>query len=299
MAPKDLLLALVVIGVWGMNFVVIRVGLDGVPPMLLGALRFTLVAFPAVLLIRRPAVPWRWLIAYGGTISLGQFAFLFYAMANGMPAGLASLVLQSQAFFSLLFAAVLLGERVRPVHLAGLLVAAVGLAIIGRGGDGTMTMLGLGLTLAASGMWALGNIVTKKIGRVDLVGLIVWGNLIPPLPFLGLSLWLEGPQQIVEALLHIGSHTLLALGYLAFVATLLGYGLWSRLLQRYPTGMVAPFSLLVPVVGLSSAALLLDERLTSIQWMGALLVMLGLGLNVFGARLWKLLSGKDKNAMTG
>lgn len=299
MAPKDLLLALVVIGVWGMNFVVIRVGLDGVPPMLLGALRFTLVAFPAVLLIRRPAVPWRWLIAYGGTISLGQFAFLFYAMANGMPAGLASLVLQSQAFFSLLFAAVLLGERVRPVHLAGLLVAAVGLAIIGRGGDGTMTMLGLGLTLAASAMWALGNIVTKKIGRVDLVGLIVWGNLVPPLPFLGLSLWLEGPQQITEALRYIGSHTLLALVYLAFVATLLGYGLWSRLLQRYPTGMVAPFSLLVPVVGLSSAALLLDERLTSIQWIGALLVMLGLGLNVFGARLWKLLSGKDKNAMTG
>lgn len=299
MAPKDLLLALVVIGVWGMNFVVIRVGLDGVPPMLLGALRFTLVAFPAVLLIRRPAVPWRWLIAYGGTISLGQFAFLFYAMANGMPAGLASLVLQAQAFFSLLFAAVLLGERVRPVHLAGLLVAAVGLAIIGRGGDGTMTMLGLGLTLAASAMWALGNIVTKKIGRVDLVGLIVWGNLVPPLPFLGLSLWLEGPQQITDALGHIGSHTLLALVYLAFVATLLGYGLWSRLLQRYPTGMVAPFSLLVPVVGLSSAALLLDERLTSIQWMGALLVMLGLGLNVFGARLWKLLSGKDKNAMTG
>ncbi|GAA3542634.1 EamA family transporter [Zobellella aerophila] len=294
MAPKDLLLALVVIGVWGMNFVVILVGLEGVPPMLLGALRFTLVAFPGVLLIRRPQVPWRWLIAYGGTISLGQFAFLFYAMANGMPAGLASLVLQSQAFFSLLFAAVLLGERVKPVHLVGLLLAATGLVVIGRGGDGTMTMLGLGLTLTASAMWALGNIVTKKIGRVDLIGLIVWGNLVPPLPFLGLSLWLEGSQQIADALRHIGSHTLLALGYLAFVATLLGYGLWSRLLQRYPTSMVAPFSLLVPVVGLSSAVWLLDERLTPAQWAGALLVMLGLGLNVFGARLWKLLSGEDK-----
>ncbi|ART82531.1 O-acetylserine/cysteine exporter [Oceanisphaera profunda] len=294
MAPKDVLLALVVIGVWGMNFVVILAGLDDVPPMLLGALRFTLVAFPAVLLVKRPAVPWRWLIAYGGTISLGQFAFLFYAMANGMPAGLASLVLQSQAFFSLFFAALLLGEKIKPVHLAGLLVAAVGLAIIGFGGDGTMTMLGLGLTLAASAMWALGNIVTKKIGRVNLIGLIVWGNLVPPLPFLALSFWLEGPAQIAEALRHISSQTLLALAYLAFIATLLGYGLWSRLLQRYATGMVAPFSLLVPVVGLSSAVWLLDEQLTTAQWAGALLVMLGLGLNVFGLRVWNLLSGKDK-----
>ncbi|MFD1009445.1 MULTISPECIES: EamA family transporter [Oceanisphaera] len=296
MAPKDVLLALVVIGVWGMNFVVILAGLDDVPPMLLGALRFTLVAFPAVLLVKRPAVPWRWLIAYGGTISLGQFAFLFYAMANGMPAGLASLVLQSQAFFSLFFAALLLGEKIKPMHLAGLLVAAAGLATIGYGGDGTMTMLGLGFTLAASAMWALGNIVTKKIGRVNLIGLIVWGNLVPPLPFLALSFWLEGPAEIAEALRHISSHTLLALVYLAFIATLLGYGLWSRLLQRYPTGMVAPFSLLVPVVGLSSAVWLLDEQLTSAQWMGAILVMLGLGLNVFGLRVWNLLSGKDKRA---
>lgn len=299
MAPKDILLALVVIGVWGMNFVVILAGLEDVPPMLLGALRFTLVAFPAVLLVKRPAIPWRWLIAYGGTISLGQFAFLFYAMANGMPPGLASLVLQSQAFFSLLFAAVLLGERVRLVHLAGLLVAAIGLTVIGRGGDGNMTMLGLGLTLVASSMWALGNIVTKKIGQVNLLGLIVWGNVVPPLPFLALSLWLEGPTQIVEALRHISSNTLLALAYLAFVATLLGYGLWSRLLQRYPTAMVAPFSLLVPVVGLSSAVWLLDEHLTYAQWAGAGLVMLGLGLNVFGIRLWNLFSGKDKCVMKG
>ncbi|MBO1520544.1 EamA family transporter [Oceanisphaera pacifica] len=299
MAPKDILLALVVIGVWGMNFVVILVGLDEVPPMLLGALRFTLVAFPAVLFVKRPAIPWRWLIAYGGTISLGQFALLFYAMANGMPAGLASLVLQSQAFFSLLFAALFLGEQIKPVHLAGLMVAAGGLATIGYGGDGTMTMLGLGLTLAASAMWALGNIVTKKIGRVNLIGLIIWGNLVPPLPFLALSLWLEGPTQIIEALRHVGSNTLFSLVYLAFVATLLGYGLWSRLLQRYPTSMVAPFSLLVPVVGLSSAVWLLDEQLTLMQWAGAGLVMLGLGLNVFGLRLWNLLSNKDKCVMKG
>ena len=132
MPLKDLLIALVVIVAWGVNFVVIKVGLDGLPPMLLGALRFLLVAFPAVLLVRRPKLPWRWLIAYGATISLGQFAFLFQAMYSGMPPGLASLILQSQAFFTLGFAALFLGERLRLASVLGLLVAASGLALIGR-----------------------------------------------------------------------------------------------------------------------------------------------------------------------
>jgi len=143
MTLKDLLLALVVIIAWGLNFVVIKVGLQDIPPLLLGALRFLLVVFPAIFLIRRPQVPWRWLLAYGLTISLGQFAFLFSAMAVGMPAGLASLVLQAQAFFTLLFAGLFLGERLRRVTLFGLLVAAAGLALIGLQGGGDMTLRAL------------------------------------------------------------------------------------------------------------------------------------------------------------
>lgn len=286
MSPKDLLLALVVIVVWGMNFVVIKVGLEEMPPLLLGALRFLLAAFPAILFIKRPQIPLRWLLAYGLTISFGQFAFLFSAMSLGMPAGLASLVLQSQAFFTLLFAVLLLGERLHRANLFGLLVAAAGLLLIGLQGDRIMTLAGFALTIGAAVMWALGNIITRKLGKVNLVGLVVWGSLIPPLPFLALSWLLEGPQAMESALRGLGLNSIMVLIYLAFGATILGYGLWSRLLSRYPASQVAPFSLLVPVVGLSSAALLLDEHLSGLQLLGALLVMCGLLLNVCGGWLY-------------
>lgn len=282
MSPKDLMLALVVIVVWGMNFVVIKVGLDSIPPMLLGAMRFMLAAFPAVLFIKRPQMPLRWLLAYGATISLGQFAFLFSAMKVGMPAGLASLVLQSQAFFTLFFAVLFLGERLRLTNLVGLVIAASGLLLIGMQGDRSMTMAGFVLTLCAASMWALGNIITRKVGKVNLVGLVVWGSLVPPIPFLGLSWVLEGPTAIESALRGFSLDSALVLLYLAFGATLLGYSLWSRLLSRYPANTVAPFSLLVPVVGLTSAALLMDEHLGFFQGVGALLVMSGLAVNVAG-----------------
>ncbi|TDN68611.1 EamA family transporter [Paraburkholderia sp. BL10I2N1] len=282
MSPKDLLLALVVVVAWGVNFVVIKVGLHGVPPMLLGALRFLLAAIPAVFFVKRPQLPWRWLLAYGATISFGQFAFLFTAMYVGMPAGLASLVLQAQAFFTLLFAVMFLHERFRAQNVIGLLIAAGGLAVIGLEGGHVMTLAGFVLTLCAAVSWALGNIVTKKIGKVDLVGLVVWASLIPPLPFLVLSYFLEGPQRIAAALTGIGGSSIFAIVYLAFIATLLGYSLWSRLLSRYPASQVAPFSLLVPIVGLASASLFLDEHLSTAQIAGAVLVMTGLAVNVFG-----------------
>jgi O-acetylserine/cysteine efflux transporter len=285
MAPKDLLLALVVVIAWGINFVVIKVGLHGVPPMLLGALRFALAAVPAVFFVKRPQVPWRWLLAYGATISFGQFAFLFSAMYVGMPAGLASLVLQAQAFFTLILAGIFLRERFRAANVIGLAIASGGLAVIGMQGGHAMTLAGFVLTLCAAGSWALGNIVTKKVGKVDLVGLVVWGSLIPPLPFLALSYALEGPQRIAAALSGIDATSIFAVVYLAFIATLLGYGLWSRLLARYPASQVAPFSLLVPIVGLASASVFLDEHLSAPQIAGAALVMVGLAVNVFGGWL--------------
>ncbi|OWL90248.1 EamA family transporter [Halopseudomonas aestusnigri] len=285
MPLSDLLRALAVILLWGLNFVVIKLGLDSLPPMLLGAMRFTLAAIPAVFFIPRPRIPLRWLIAYGMTISFGQFAFLFSAMTSGMPAGMASLVLQSQAFFTLMLAAALLGEKARTHNLAGLLVAATGLLLIGLESGSSMTTLGLILTLCAALMWACGNIITKQVGQVNLTSLVVWGSLIPPVPFMAMSFWLEGPQQIHQALSGVSGTAIFALFYLAFGATLIGYGLWSRLLSRYPAGRVAPFSMLVPVVGLSSSSLILGEKLNEMQILGALLIMLGLAVNVFGGAL--------------
>ncbi|KXU89475.1 acetylserine transporter [Caballeronia megalochromosomata] len=283
MSPKDLLIASVVILAWGVNFVVIKLGLHGVPPMLLGALRFALAAVPAFF-VKRPQIPLRWLFAYGLTISLGQFALLFYGMYVGMPAGLASLVLQAQAFFTLIFASMILGERIRAANLAGLVIAAAGLALIGMRGGQAMTIIGFLFTLAASAMWALGNVVTKRMGKVDLLSLVVWGSLIPPLPFLALSLIFEGPARIEASLAHIPLVSVFAILYLAFIATIVGYSLWGKLLARYPAGTVAPFSLLVPVIGLASAAAFLGEELSAAQIVGAALVMAGLAVNVFGAR---------------
>jgi O-acetylserine/cysteine efflux transporter len=281
MSPRDLLIATVVIFAWGVNFVVIKLGLHGVPPMLLGALRFGVAAVPACF-IKRPQIPLRWLFAYGLTISLGQFALLFYGMSVGMPAGLASLVLQAQAFFTLIFAAMFLGERIRAANLAGLVIAAAGLALIGMQGGHAMTVTGFLFTLAASAMWALGNVVTKAMGKVDLLSLVVWASLIPPLPFLALSLIFEGPARIESSLAAIPLVSVFAVAYLAFVATIVGYSLWGKLLARYPAASVAPFSLLVPVIGLVSAAVVLGEDLTGAQIAGAVLVMAGLMVNVFG-----------------
>lgn len=290
MQAKDRLLALAIVCVWGVNFVVIKVGLAGMPPMLLGALRFLLVVFPAIFFVPRPRVPVRMLLAYGTTISLGQFAFLFYAMAVGMPAGLASLVLQSQAFFTLAIAALWLGEPLRWHNLAGMAVAAAGLALIGAGaaahGAGGMTAAGFALTLCSAFCWASGNIVSKKIGPVDLLGLVIWGALVPIVPFALLSLWFEGPARIAASLAHVSGMGVFAVCYLAFAATVFGYTMWGRLLTRYPASKVAPLTLLVPVVGLLSAHLLLGEALAPAQWAGAAVVMAGLLLNVFGARIW-------------
>ncbi|GAB7127302.1 O-acetylserine/cysteine exporter [Silvimonas sp. JCM 19000] len=285
MPIKDWITALTVIVVWGVNFVVIKLGLHGVPPMLLGALRFCLVVFPAILFVPRPKVAWRWLLLYGASISLGQFAFLFSAIYVGMPAGLASLVLQAQAFFTVILAAIFMHEAIRWHHLTGMLVSACGLALIGSGATtGSFSLAGFGLTLCGALCWATGNLTIKKIGAVNPLSLVVWGGLVPPLPFFALSYLLEGPARISAALAHFSLNSFLAVSYLAYFATGVGYMLWGRLLGKHPVGRIAPLTLLVPVVGLISASLLLDERLSALQWLGGAVVMLGLLINVFGPR---------------
>ncbi|MCB1888692.1 MAG: EamA family transporter [Rhodocyclaceae bacterium] len=288
MKPSDLALALVVVVVWGLNFVVIKAGVAEVPPLLLGALRFLAAALPAVAFFRAPRLPLRFYLAYGMTIAVGQFAFLFTAIHIGMPSGLASLVLQSQAFFTMLFAAVCLKESWRGSQLAGLVLAAGGLALIGSAHGTSMPLAGFLMTLAAAVSWGIGNIVSRglaKHGPVNLLAFMVWASLVPPLPFLALSLLIEGPEAIVSALAGFSLRSGLAVLYLAWAATLLGYGLWSHLMSRYPANQVAPFPLLVPLVGLTAGWLVYDEALLPVHFAGGGLLMLGLVVNLFGHRL--------------
>lgn len=290
MSVKDMLLALCVVVAWGVNFVVIKLGLLGMPPFLLAGLRFSLVAFPAIFFVRRPPIPLRWLVVYGMTISFGQFAFLFLAIKLGMAAGLASLVLQAQAFFTLLLGALLLSEKLRWNHIVGIIIATLGmfmLATAGMEGQTTagITLTTMMLTLAAALSWGLGNITNKIIMRnrkVPIMSLVVWSALVPVVPFFACSLLFDGQAAILNSLLHIGLQTILALIYLAFIATIIGYAIWGNLLSRYETWRVAPLSLLVPVVGIITAALVLDEHLSGQQMLGATIIILGLLVNVFG-----------------
>ncbi|MCD1126480.1 O-acetylserine/cysteine exporter [Jinshanibacter sp. LJY008] len=299
MTRKDGLLALLVVVVWGFNFVVIKMGLHNMPPLLLAGLRFMLVAFPALLFVARPKIPFRLLLGYGLAISFGQFAFLFSAIKFGMPAGLASLVLQSQAFFTIIIAASVFNERLQAKQFAGIALAIVGVLVLVEaslnGQD--VTMLGFMLTLAAAFCWASGNIFNKLImqheARPAVMSLVVWSALIPIIPFLLASALFEGSQLMLQSLIEIDTITILSLVYLAFVATIIGYGIWGALLGRYETWRIAPLSLLVPVVGMASSTLLLGETLTLLQLLGALLIMAGLYINVFGLRVWrrKLIKG--------
>ncbi|MGU3412638.1 O-acetylserine/cysteine exporter [Enterobacteriaceae bacterium C34A] len=291
MTRKDGLLALLVVVVWGLNFVVIKVGLHNMPPLMLAGLRFMLVAFPAIFFVARPKIPLSLLLGYGLTISFGQFAFLFCAIKFGMPAGLASLVLQAQAFFTIILGALVFGERLQGKQLAGITLAVFGvLVLIEASLNGQhVAMLGFFLTLAAAFSWACGNIFNKKImqheARPAVMSLVVWSALIPILPFMLASYLLDGPAAMVQSLVNIDLTTILSLVYLAFVATIIGYGIWGALLGRYETWRVAPLSLLVPVVGIASAALLLGETLSTLQLLGAVLIMGGLYINVFGLRI--------------
>lgn len=295
MARKDGLLAMLVVLVWGVNFVVIKVGLHAMPPLLLAGLRFVLVAFPALLFVPRPRVPLRLLLGYGLTISFGQFAFLFCALKFGMPAGLASLVLQAQAFFTIVLGALAFGERLTRQHIAGIMLAVVGVLLLAQSSmqGENVAALGFMLTVAAAFCWACGNIFNKKLMQVQprpaVMSLVVWSALIPIGPFLLASLLFDGADTLVQSVRHIDLITVLSLIYLSYGATIVGYGIWGTLLGRYETWRVAPLSLLVPVVGLISAALLLDEALTVLQLCGALLIMAGLCVNVLGARMMKLI----------
>ncbi|SCK19060.1 EamA family transporter [Vogesella sp. LIG4] len=288
---QDRLIALAIVVAWGFNFVVIKWGVVGVPPFLLGALRFSAAAGIGLLFVRRPALPWRWLLIYGLTMGLGQFACLFSAVKLGMPAGLASIVLQSSAFFTLLIGRLWLHEHFTRWQLGGLIVGGSGLYLIGGLGAAGIPPAGFLLTLCAAGSWAVSNVVVRRIVRAgykpEMLGLVVWSSLAPILPFFALSALFESSaihwQQVVSG------KSLFAIAYLALIATLFGYGQWSKLLSRHAANVVAPYSLLAPLVGVLSAALVLGERLSFWQLVGGVVLIGGLVVNMLGPRLLALL----------
>jgi O-acetylserine/cysteine efflux transporter len=278
------MLAVAVALAWGINFVVIDVGLGSFPPLLFAALRFTLVAFPAVLLISRPAVPLRWVIGVGLFMSAGQFGLLFVAIHQGVPAGLASVVLPTQTVFTIAFAVAFLGERPGRGQLAGAAVAVGGVVLIALGRARGVPLDALLLCVGAAASWGVGNICNRRAQAPDAVALLVWSSLVPPIPLLALSLALEGSHRIGSAFANLHPGGLLALLYVVIVSTGFGFGAWTWLLRRHAASRVAPFTLLVPPVGIAAAWIALGQSPSAGELAGAAIILAGLAIASSPAR---------------
>lgn len=297
MRVRDVLLILLVVVVWGANFTVIEIGLPGVPPLVFLALRFVLVAFPAVLLLPRPRMPWRHVLAIGGLLSLGQFAFLYIAIDLGMPAGLASVVAQAQVVVTVVASAVALRERPSARQLVGIAVGLAGLALVAVGRGLVAPVVPLLVTLLAATSWGLGNVVSRHASSVaaarppgelgparrpavEALSLVVWSALVVPIPALALSLAIDGPDRVVASIVGLSWAAILSTLYTVVLASFVGYGIWNAMLARYPASSVAPFTLLVPIVGIAVAWLVLGEAPSWLEIIGGAVMIAGLAIAV-------------------
>jgi O-acetylserine/cysteine efflux transporter len=282
----DIFLALAVVTIWGVNFLFVKIGLEEIHPLLLCALRFIFASIPAIFFIKRPAIPFRLVVLYGLVMFALQFSLLFMGMHIGMPPGIASLVIQVQVFFSMLFAALILGEIPYFWQIIGALISFTGIGLVAVHCDKNATLLGFIFILAAAATWGLGNLITKKIRQTNMMALVVWGSFVASFPMLLFSLIFEGPASMIYSYHHLTWSGITAVLYIVIASTWIGYGGWNWLLSRYSVGAVVPYTLLVPIVGMASAVLILGEPLQPWKIIAGLLVISGLCINLIGTRFF-------------
>ncbi len=274
------------VAVWGTNFVVIKAALAHLPPLLFAALRFAIAFFPAMLLLPKPPVPWRNLAAYGVLIGVGQFGVLYLAMKSNISPGLASLVIQTQVFFTIVLAMRLARERVQPYQWLALALGAAGIGVIAMHTGGDTTVLGLLMILGAAFCWACANMVSKRAGQVNMLAYVVWSSAAAVPPLVVMSLLFEGWPAIEAGLVHADAATWAAVLWQSVGNTLFGYAAWGWLLSRHPAASITPMALLVPVFGMATASWWLAEPLPAWKLIAAALVLCGLGLNMLWPR-WR------------
>jgi len=279
MLLRHRLLALLVAVCWGVNFPATALALDHFPPLFMVALRFAIIAIPTLIFIPRPKVPFRWLLGVGLGIGTMQFAFLYLGMEAGMPAGLASIVLQASAPFTVIIAGIWLREKIGPRQAVGIAIAVLGLAAIAVHRSQVAAVLPVLLTLCGALGWAIGNVSTRKAQAPNALHLTLWMSVIPPLPMLVISLFVEGPERIGDSLATAFTldalPAVLGLLYVVVIATLVGYGIWNGLLKRYPSSTVAPFSMLVPVVGVLASWIAFGEIIDLTELLAGAAVVAG------------------------
>ncbi|KKA43866.1 EamA family transporter [Salinivibrio sp. KP-1] len=290
---QSVLLALLVVLIWGVNFSVIKVGLETLPPILFSGLRFFIVALPAVFFIPRPKVKLWQLFAVGLSLGVIKFSLLFIAMQNDASAGIASLLLQSQVIFTIGLSALVLKEHVTVPQRIGLIVAFSGFGLFFVASTGSATLTGVAMIVAAGFFWAVANMVMKQMPGVNLMHFMVWVSLIPPLPLFALSYWFETHQPI--ALLQATPLSgWVSIAYVGYLSTLVAFAIWGWLLNQHTSASVTPFALLIPIVGMAAASIGLGETLSMIEWVGAALIVSGLSLSVLGRRIGRWLGLKAR-----
>ena len=285
MTKKHQLLAFIVALIWGTNFVVIRYGLDELPPFLFAAIRFFLVVFPLIFFVTKPKANWLLIAAYGVLIGFGQFGLVYLAMQNDITPGLASLVLQMQVFFSIVLALLFFKESVSLIQWIALVVSFSGIALIASNVDGHTTTRGLILILIAATSWALGNMVVKKAGKVDIIAFLVYSSLFSVPMLAAMSFYFEGWTLIKTSLQSASMTSVWVVLWQTIGNTLVGYGIWNFLLNQYNAAIVTPWSLLVPVFGMLASFLLLGESMQAWKLVAASLILLGLAMNIYTSKI--------------
>ena len=279
---SHLLLALAIVAVWGTNFVVIKISLESFPPFLFAALRFVFAFLPAVFFLPRPKVSWINLCVYGLAVGVGQFGILYFAIDGNISPGLASLVVQTQVFFTIGFAMLFAKEQLKLYQAVAVAIAMTGLGIIAVHTDATTTFLGLALVVFAGFSWGVANTASRRAGAINMLSYVVWASAFAIPPLLLISWIFEGGWGSMYVSLN-SAPTGAWLGVLwqSWGNTLFGYGAWAWLLSKHPAAAVAPAPLLVPIFGMGSAAFFLSEPLPLWKILAAGIVILGLMVNLF------------------
>ncbi len=281
---SHILLALLVVVIWGINFLFVKLALVDFSPLLLCALRFILASIPAIFFIKPPAISFRLIILYGLIMFALQFTFVFIGMHVGMTPGMASLIMQTQVFFSMFFAVFLLGEKTNYWQILGALVSFIGIGLVATHFDANVSLLGFICILCAAASWGLGNLITKKTKQISMIALVIWGSFIASVPMILLALLFEGTESFKISIQQLSWLGLSSLLYIVYISTWIGYGVWNWLLSRHPVGTVVPFTLLVPVVGILSSVMIFGEPFQLWKLVAGLLVISGLFINLFGGR---------------
>lgn len=285
MKARHLLLAIAITAIWGANFSVIKLGLTSVDPFILAGIRFTLCALPAIFFIAKPDVPWRYIMGYGLVFGIGLWGVVNLGIQSGLSAGIASLVLQFSAFFTILLGSWLFKESISRFQYAGMALALCGLLSIVSIVDGTVTTAGLTLVLLGAVAWSAANVINKKAKTTQVFAFLVWSSAFSPIPLFALDYAVNGSTGYSALVNQIDYRAVLSILFQVYPNTLFGYWVWNSLLKRYPVSTVAPLSLLVPVFGLLGSAMIFNETLSLNKIAAVVLIVSGLGVGLYGQRV--------------